>query len=171
LKAGALAPSARADREAAFRFELVAAAGFNVLRASSCGALICLIFEFLLDLAADDAFDFETGRLADGLDALRLVFGADVLSDFLRVFLDIRLPFVAFRGSIIGVLRQTGSIAGQVGLAPDYAQKDFDAPPVAGVAFSRIMNGGAGRSAPNIKHLHRHFYGYGNRRTICKYGV
>jgi hypothetical protein len=101
------------DRGAAFRFDVVTAAGFDVLGASSPGALICLIFEFLLDLVADDAFDFETGRFADGLDALRLVFGADVLSDFLRVFLDIRLPFVAFRGSIIGVLRQAGSIAGR----------------------------------------------------------
>ena len=30
---------------------------------------------------------------------------SDVLGDFLRDFLDIRLPFVAFGGSIIGVLR------------------------------------------------------------------
>jgi hypothetical protein len=29
----------------------------------------------------------------------------EVLGDFLRDFLDIRLPFVAFGGSIIGVLR------------------------------------------------------------------
>jgi hypothetical protein len=30
---------------------------------------------------------------------------SDVLGDFLRNFLDIRLPFVAFGGSIIGLLR------------------------------------------------------------------
>jgi hypothetical protein len=101
-----LAPSARADRGVAFGFGAVAAAGFNVFEASSCDALVCPIFEFLLDLVAGDAFDFEIGRLADAFDAIRRVFAAEGLRDFLRVFLDIRLPFVAFRGSIIGVLRQ-----------------------------------------------------------------
>ena len=38
---------------------------------------------------------------ADVFDALL----EGVLGDFLRVFLDIRLPFVAFSGSIIAVLR------------------------------------------------------------------
>jgi hypothetical protein len=33
---------------------------------------------------------------------------ADEWEDFLRLFLDIRLPFVAFRGSIIALLRQAG---------------------------------------------------------------
>ena len=47
-------------------------------------------------------------------------FEAGVLGDFLRVFLDIRLPFVAFGGSIMGVLRGlsrdagTGPAAGQI---------------------------------------------------------
>ncbi|OKO71344.1 hypothetical protein AC628_28620 [Bradyrhizobium sp. NAS96.2] len=35
-----------------------------------------------------------------------------VLEDFLRVFLDIRLPFVAFRSSTIGVLRVLFAVAG-----------------------------------------------------------
>ncbi|HAQ78756.1 MAG: hypothetical protein CFE30_30920 [Bradyrhizobium sp. PARBB1] len=35
-----------------------------------------------------------------------------VLEDFLRVFLDIRLPFVAFRSSTIGVLRVLLAAAG-----------------------------------------------------------
>jgi hypothetical protein len=39
-----------------------------------------------------------------GVDWAR-AFRAAVLGDFLRVFLDIRLPFVAFGGSIIAMLR------------------------------------------------------------------
>jgi hypothetical protein len=48
-------------------------------------------------------------------------FAADVLldgvEDFLRVFLDIRLPFVAFRGSINRVLRVTSRAVGFVPVA------------------------------------------------------
>jgi hypothetical protein len=43
----------------------------------------------------------------------------DGLEDFLRVFLDIRLPFVAFRGSTIRVLRILPQI---VGFAPAAGQ-------------------------------------------------
>jgi hypothetical protein len=59
---------------------------------------------------------FEDGLLAFVRDVARRVLPAGDLGDFLRVFLDIRLPFVAFRGSIIEVLRQAGigSTAGQV---------------------------------------------------------
>ena len=48
---------------------------------------------------------FAAGFLADVLEAAGTAFLAGVLGDFLRVFLDIRLPFVAFGGSIMGILR------------------------------------------------------------------
>jgi hypothetical protein len=63
---------------------------------------------------------FAGGVLAEVTDGVRAAFPEDVLGDFLRVFLDIRLPFVAFGGSTIGELRvlspQAGieSAAGQV---------------------------------------------------------
>jgi hypothetical protein len=44
---------------------------------------------------------------ADGLATVL----EDLLGDFLRVFLDIRLPFVAFGGSIIRVLRDVSGHA------------------------------------------------------------
>jgi hypothetical protein len=56
-----------------------------------------------------------------------------VLGDFLRDFLDIRLPFVAFGGSTIRILRPESRIraGGWASLtAPEYSYKDFDAPPV-----------------------------------------
>jgi hypothetical protein len=43
----------------------------------------------------------------------------DFVEDFLRVFLDIRLPFVAFRGSINRILRVTSRA---VGFAPAAGQ-------------------------------------------------
>jgi hypothetical protein len=59
----------------------------------------------------------------------------EVLGDFLRDFLDIRLPFVAFGGSIITVLRTCigvpDSSDGWASLtASGYGYKKFDAPPV-----------------------------------------
>ena len=75
-----------------------------------------------LDGGLCDAFgprDFEGDLFADDLDGSRVIFSTEDFGDFLRVFLDIRLPFVAFRGSIIEVLRQTGirRIAGQASYA------------------------------------------------------
>ncbi|HYI31316.1 MAG TPA: hypothetical protein VD863_26050 [Bradyrhizobium sp.] len=65
-----------------------------------------------------DAF---LGAVLDVMVVLaRAGFPAGVLGDFLRVFLDIRLPFVAFGGSIMEVLRAlsrdagTGPAAGQI---------------------------------------------------------
>ena len=100
-------PSARTDRAAVFRFDVVVAAEvFKTLDESPC-ALVWLFFEDLLDLAAGDRPAFNAGRLADAFDAAAPAFReAGGLSDFLRVFLDIRLPFVAFRRSIIEVLDQ-----------------------------------------------------------------
>jgi hypothetical protein len=48
---------------------------------------------------------FAAGVLAELFDWARVAFPAEDLGDFLRVFLDIRLPFVAFGRSIIGLLR------------------------------------------------------------------
>ena len=72
------------------------------------------------------------------------VFAADVsaafpeeaLEDFLRVFLDIRLPFVAFGGSTNRVLRVSSAdrrirSGGWASLmTAEYGYKEFDAPPV-----------------------------------------
>jgi hypothetical protein len=73
-------------------------------------AALCDVWRFSLDAFAArpafttfvlDAFDdFATGRPL-----------GEVLGDFLRDFLDIRLPFVAFGGSIIRVLRTLAAAA------------------------------------------------------------
>jgi hypothetical protein len=65
---------------------------------------VCLFFVFVLDFGADLVAAF----FADVADWARIALPVEGLEDFLRVFLDIRLPFVAFRGSIIRVLRQAG---------------------------------------------------------------
>ena len=58
------------------------------------------------------------------------------MEDFFRVFLDIRLPFVAFGGSIIRVLQVLSCYAGFASgrwaslMTPEYGYKEFDAPPV-----------------------------------------
>jgi hypothetical protein len=77
---------------------------------------VCLFFALLPGLLAAVPRDFEGGLFAGVVDGARAVFPAEDLVDFLRIFLDIRLPFVAFRGSIIEVLRQAGikPTAGQV---------------------------------------------------------
>jgi hypothetical protein len=59
---------------------------------------------------------FTAGFFADFAGWPRAALRAGVLGDFLRVFLDIRLPFVAFGGSTIGVLR------GQDGIEPTAGQ-------------------------------------------------
>ena len=104
-----MAPSARA---ASFlRFDALAAEGFETL-GERPRVLLCFFFEFLPDFVAADRPVFAAGRLVAAFDAPARAFrAAGDLRDFLRVFLDIRLPFVAFRGSIIGVLRQTGDFA------------------------------------------------------------
>jgi hypothetical protein len=48
---------------------------------------------------------FECAVFVGAADLARVGFADRGLEDFLRVFLDIRLPFVAFGGSIITVLR------------------------------------------------------------------
>jgi hypothetical protein len=89
----------------------VAVEGFGVLDESR--ALLCPFRGFLLDFVAGERPAFGTDGLADAF-VTRALREAGDLADFLRVFLDIRLPFVAFRGSIIAVLR---SMAGRVSSA------------------------------------------------------
>ena len=83
---------------------------FNFFDGALCEAFavalpVCLFF-VLLVLAAVAPRVFEGAVFADLADLAR---GAlEGLEDFFRVFLDIRLPFVAFRGSIIELSRQVG---------------------------------------------------------------
>ncbi|WP_423958733.1 hypothetical protein [Bradyrhizobium sp.] len=86
----------------------------------------------------------EVAFLADLLAAARLVFAAAfartgrrgaALEELLRDFVDIRLPFVAFGGSIIRLLRSCPANRNRPGgcaslVAPEYGYKEFDAPPV-----------------------------------------
>jgi hypothetical protein len=86
---------------------------------------VCLL-AVLADLFAAARRVFEGGVLADLTDGVRAAFPEDVfgdfvlgdfaledfLGDFLRVFLDIRLPFVAFGGSTIRELRGLSRRAG-----------------------------------------------------------
>ena len=87
---------------------------FNFFDGALCEAFavalpVCLLF-VLLVVAAVAPRVFEGAVFADLADWARTAFLAAFLAvvgleDFLRVFLDIRLPFVAFRGSIIELSR------------------------------------------------------------------
>jgi len=77
---------------------------------------VCL-FGFLADALAVARRFFEGAGFV--FDGARAAFPADALGDFLRVFLDIRLPFVAFGGSTIAVLRV---LSRQAGIAPNAGQ-------------------------------------------------
>ena len=61
------------------------------------------LFVFSADVLAVARRFFEGAFLADVFDPARAAFPEDALGDFLRVFLDIRLPFVAFGGSTMEV--------------------------------------------------------------------
>jgi hypothetical protein len=112
------------DRTGAREGEPVKLGDFNGFDAALCEAfdevLAGRLRVSLPDLLAFARGIFEDGFFADAIDCPRAGLAGDALGDFLRVFLDIRLPFVAFGGSIIGVLRvlsrQTGIglTAGQV---------------------------------------------------------
>ena len=101
-------PSLSTKRAVVLRSDF-AATGFGAFGESAGRALGCVTFEALPDFVAGERPDFELTRLVEVFDAKGVVFRAAGLPDFLRVFLDIRLPFVAFRGPIIEVLRQYGS--------------------------------------------------------------
>jgi hypothetical protein len=85
---------------------------FNFFDGALCDAFavalpVCLFFVLPVLVAVAPRI-FEGAVFADLADWARIAFPVVGLEDFLRVFLDIRLPFVAFRGSIIEVLRQAG---------------------------------------------------------------
>ena len=106
-------------------FEAVAVRGadfpglgdFNLFDGALCDAFavalpVCLFFVLLLVLVAVAPRVFEGAVFADLADWARIAFPAEGLKDFLRVFLDIRLPFVAFRGSTNRVMRVSSRTAG-----------------------------------------------------------
>jgi hypothetical protein len=91
------------------------------------------VADFLADFLADVLIDVLVGVLADVTDSPRVAFPEDALAVFLRVFLDIRLPFVAFSGSIIrplrvvpGKLESSGPLGKSDGLG--VGLQGFDAP-------------------------------------------
>ena len=94
---------------------------FNGFDAGLWDALAITVLAALPAFFATVLRAFAAGVLTEALEPLRaafagLAFGAefveDPLEDFLRVFLDIRLPFVAFRGSTNRVLRVSSRAAG-----------------------------------------------------------
>jgi hypothetical protein len=111
-------------------------ADFNRFDAALCDVLLA---RFLFDV-------FATARLLFAVLALPLLLEPfdvlartgcldEVLGDFLRDFLNIRLPFVAFGSSIIGycgfLLANRNRADGWASLtASGYGYKEFDAPPV-----------------------------------------
>jgi hypothetical protein len=104
------------EAAAALGADLAAAGDFNGFDGALCdvsgGAFPGGLVAFLPDLSAGARRVFEGGFFADVFDWARATFAEDGLGDFLRVFLDIRLPFVAFGGSIMGVLRVSSRQAG-----------------------------------------------------------
>ena len=83
------------------------------------GCLLAPLADFsaaVLRVFADGVF---AELAADFLDLARAAFPTELLGDFLRVFLDIRLPFVAFGGSIIGIVRM---LSGDAGIGPAAGQ-------------------------------------------------
>ena len=103
---GALAPSTRCEvfstDELLLRgFDGEAGAGdFNRFDAALCDVRRALFDAFFTTLVLEAFDDFATGRPP-----------GEALGDFLRDFLDIRLPFVAFGGSIIRVLQTLAAAA------------------------------------------------------------
>jgi hypothetical protein len=84
-----------------------------------CAMFSGCLFLFLADALAVAGRFFEAAVFADVFDGARAAFPEDGLGDFLRVFLDIRLPFVAFGGSTIEVLR---GLSRQAGITPTAGQ-------------------------------------------------
>ncbi|XSC46948.1 hypothetical protein ACF1BQ_015740 [Bradyrhizobium sp. RDT10] len=81
--------------------------------------LAVLAAGFLADVASLRRAALRALLAAEGFGASVLRLLGDGLEDFLRVFLDIRLPFVAFRRSTIRVLRVSPLT---VGFAPAAGQ-------------------------------------------------
>jgi hypothetical protein len=96
---------------------------FNFFDGTLCDARAAAFRGFLAARLADffavALRVFAAGFLLDVFDGVRVAFPERDLGDFLRVFLDIRLPFVAFGGSTIGALQP---LPGQVGIMPTAGQ-------------------------------------------------
>jgi hypothetical protein len=121
---------------AAFARTRAAAGGFNRFVAALCDSpdpafRLC----FLPDLPAFAPGVCEGRDFADFTVCARAALRGAGLGDFLRVFLDIRLPFVAFAGSIRGIAGLVAASRIRAGrwaslMASEYAYKVFDARPV-----------------------------------------
>ena len=131
--AGAFAPAASPDSRGPDAGDFL-----NGFDAASCDAaeivLAALPGALLPDFPAFAGRAFDGFVFADLTDAARAALRATGLEDFLRVFLDIRLPFVAFGRSIIGVAGLVLANRNQVGgwaslMASEYGYKEFDVPP------------------------------------------
>ena len=111
-KAGAFAPATSTDDSPvdARGAETFADAGplagdlddLNRFDAALCEAFAVAL---LPDLTVAERLLFACFVFAETVDGRRAGLPGGVLGDFLRVFLDIRLPFVAFGGSIIRLLQ------------------------------------------------------------------
>jgi hypothetical protein len=103
------------DDAAAAAADFAGAGEFNGFDEAFCEAFELLLLgclaAFLLALPAAWRA-FEAGFFAEVDDFARAVLRGAGLEDFLRGFLDIRLPFVAFGGSIMGLLRVLSQRAG-----------------------------------------------------------
>jgi len=90
----------------------------EALLAGFLATFLAAAFGALPDFFAAALRTFAAGFFAAAVGPPRAVFAAvrfaGVLEDFLRVFLDIRLPFVAFRGSTNKVLRVSSRAIGFV---------------------------------------------------------
>jgi hypothetical protein len=92
----------------AARADFFGAGNFNVFDGALCDALgeapAVGLLAFAAVFLAAGLRAFAGGVFDDVFDRARVAFPIGVLEDFLRVFLDIRLPFVAFSGSTIRTL-------------------------------------------------------------------
>jgi hypothetical protein len=152
---GLLTAGLPASALAAALLELSGASGlvdFNAFDGTFCDAFRVALAAFFVALFA--GFLADSLALAGRVPALRgfVVFTdclreaafraagfgdalEDFFGDFLRVFLDIRLPFVAFGGSIIDVAGLIPEGRNQAGcwaslMASEYGYKELDVPPV-----------------------------------------
>jgi hypothetical protein len=90
---------------AAARAAAALPAGFNGFDGNWCDAFAMAVPDRLLGVRAGFFTAVERFLAAGVLLDVAAAFPDDVFEDFLRVFLDIRLPFVAFGGSIIRQLQ------------------------------------------------------------------
>jgi hypothetical protein len=93
--------------DAAFRDALggTLARALSDLSAVLMGDLTAILADFAADLRPVALTDVLADFLVDPFGVMRDTFAGALPTDFLRVFLDIRLPFFAFGGSVFGALR------------------------------------------------------------------